>query len=92
MAKNDRYKDYTPMRVLTINIPDEQRLAIDTLVVNGFYPSRSEFIRDAIRRRFLDMERLDDIIAHILDDDPTTIRVPNGDGTYNDLKIVRRLE
>ena len=79
------------MQILTINIPVKHREVIDTLVLNGVFPSRSEFIRDAIRTRLLELETLGERIESILND-PNVIRIPNGDGTYNEVELVRRLE
>ena len=92
MAKNRRYEDYERMQVLTVAIPRQMREAIDRLVeVDCFFSSRSEFIRDAIRKRFNDMESLGQKLECILND-PGLIRIPNGDGTYNEVELVRRLE
>ena len=79
------------MQILTINIPVKHRIAIDTMVVNGVFPSRSEFIRDAIRSRLLELEILGERIEAIITD-PNVIRIPNGDGTYNEVELVRRLD
>lgn len=38
------------MKIITINIPDQYLDCIETLVNMGYYPSRSEAFRQAIRR------------------------------------------
>lgn len=43
------------MKIVTINIPDQYLDGIETLVNLGFYPSRSEAVRQALHR-FLDKE------------------------------------
>lgn len=43
------------MKIATINIPDDFLADIETLVNLGFYPSRSECVREALKQ-FLDLE------------------------------------
>lgn len=48
------------MEKLTINLPPMDLARIDILVEGGYYPSRTDFIRDAIRNR---LETHDDFIT-----------------------------
>ena len=47
---------YQQLKVITINIPDQYLECIEVMVNLGFFPSRSEAIRQALSR-FLVMER-----------------------------------
>lgn len=44
------------MKIATINIPDEYLSCIEILVTLGYYPSRSECVREALKQ-FLGKER-----------------------------------
>jgi Arc/MetJ-type ribon-helix-helix transcriptional regulator len=37
------------MKIVTINIPDQYLDCIEVLVNNGFFPSRSETVREALK-------------------------------------------
>ena len=53
-----------PKKIATINIPDEYLECIDSLVNLGFYPSRCECVRQALRS-FLHYERkIHDDLTH----------------------------
>ena len=38
-----------PMKIVTINVPDQYLDCIETLVNMGFFPSRSEVVREALK-------------------------------------------
>ena len=38
-----------PMKIVTINIPDQYLDCIEVMVNNGFFPSRSECVREALK-------------------------------------------
>jgi len=44
------------MKIVTINIPDQYLDCLETMVNMGFFPSRSEAVRQALRR-FLTIEQ-----------------------------------
>ena len=75
------------MKIVTINVPVRHLDLIKKLTDNRLYPSRSEAIRVAIRDWLITEAKLySEFIDPILDtDDINTIRVPNGDGTYQHL-------
>lgn len=78
------------MKIITINVPVRHIEYIKKLTDNRIYPSRSEAIRVAIRDWLITEAKLyNEFIDPILDtDDINTIRVPNGDGTYEHLQKV----
>jgi Arc/MetJ-type ribon-helix-helix transcriptional regulator len=39
-----------PMKIVTINIPDQYLDCIETMVNLGFFPSRSEAVREALKQ------------------------------------------
>jgi len=39
-----------PMKIVTINIPDQYLHCIESMVNLGFFPSRSEVIREALKK------------------------------------------
>ena len=45
-------KPYVGYRVISVKIPEEYLEALDMLVSNGFYPSRVEAVRIAIKDFF----------------------------------------
>lgn len=44
-----RKQKYSPMKVVTINIPDQYLDCIESMVNMGFFPSRSETVREALK-------------------------------------------
>ena len=44
------------MKIVTINIPDQYLDCLETMVNMGFFPSRSEAVRQALKR-FLTIEQ-----------------------------------
>jgi len=81
------------MRIITINIPEQYCLFIEKLIKWGEIPSRSEYIRHATAKAIeADLKFIEKVDAVIESPDPSLIRIPNGDGTYNEHKILRRLE
>ncbi len=44
------------MKIVTINIPDQYLDCLETMVNMGFFPSRSEAVRQALKR-FLTVEQ-----------------------------------
>ena len=83
------------MKVTTVNLPPKLLLYVERLIEWGITPSRSEYIRNAVWRSIKEdkiiQEKVDGIISALVDD-PDTIRIPNGDGTYSRHTIVRRLD
>jgi len=90
MRKKVRGTSNPEMMVLSINLPRVYVTVIDKWVEKGLVPSRSEFIRNATRKELEHEKELYYNFLHPLSvgDDPTLIRIPNGDGTY---KIVTRI-
>jgi hypothetical protein len=75
------------MRIVTINVSQVHLDLIQKLVESRIYPSRSEAIRVAIRDWLITEAKLyKQFIDPVLDTDTIdTIKVPNGDGTYQHL-------
>ena len=75
------------MRVITINVPEKYIRVLQRLQDAGLYPSRSEAIRVAIREFILkDKELYTKYTEPMIEtEDINTIRIPNGDGTYQQL-------
>jgi Arc/MetJ-type ribon-helix-helix transcriptional regulator len=46
------------MRIVTINIPDQYLDCIQVLVNLGYYPSRSEAVRQALKRFLTEEEKM----------------------------------
>ena len=46
------------MRIVTINIPDQYLDCIQVLVNLGYYPSRSEAVRQALKRFLKEEEKM----------------------------------
>jgi len=46
------------MRIVTINIPDQYLDCIQVLVNLGYYPSRSEAVRQALKRFLTEEEKI----------------------------------
>ena len=72
------------MKIITINVPSKWLDIFRKLQDAGLYPSRSEAIRSAIRD-FMDKQFA--LYTQFIEpmretEDINTIRVPNGDGTY----------
>jgi len=83
------------MEVITINVSKEDLAFIAKIQDIGICPSRSEFIRICIRQgipHFLDQIKDMRGITPEIENDPTKIRIPNGDGTYNMHQVIRRLD
>jgi len=94
------------MKIVTVNVPESYVSAIEHLVgEDGFYPSRSELIRVAVREflikelsrvknaiKFAEPEAVEDL------DDETMVRVPMESlkdqpiREFKTYKILRRLE
>ena len=79
--------DLENMEIVTINVPKKHLAIIEKLVNQRVYPSRSEAIRVAIRQwLFTEMDLYTKFVEPILEaEDINTIRIPNGDGTYQKL-------
>lgn len=75
------------MAVTTVNIPTIWFEIFDKLKELGVYPSRSQMIRTAIRDwLFKEMNLYSKFIEPLLEaEDINVIKVPNGDGTYQQL-------
>ena len=75
------------MRVTTINVPEKYLKFIKQLTDSNIYASRAEVIRVAIREWIITESKLYSqfIDPFIETEDINTIRVPNGDGTYQQL-------
>ena len=82
--------DLNKMEIITINVPTKHLAIIEKLVNSRVYPSRSEAIRVAIREWLIIEAKLYEkfIDPVLISDDINTIRVPNGDGTYQHLQRV----
>ena len=83
-AANFPKREGNDMKIVTINVSRVHLDLIQKLVDSRIYPSRSEAIRVAIRdwlivEAKLYKEYVDPLIET---DDVNTIRVPNGDGSY----------
>ena len=78
------------MKIVTINVSQIHLDLIQKLVDSRIYPSRSEAIRVAIRDWLIIESKLyKRFIDPVLEtDDLKTIRVPNGDGTYQHLQKI----
>ena len=78
------------MKIVTINVSQIHLDVIQKLVDSRIYPSRSEAIRVAIRDWLITESKLyRKFIDLVLEtDDLHTIRVPNGDGTYQHLQKI----
>ena len=70
--------------IVTINVPRRHLNVIKQLTDARLYPSRSEAIRVAIRDWLITESKLYRyFINPIVEvEDPSTIRIPNGDGTH----------
>jgi len=81
------------MRIITINVPEKYCLFIEKLIKWGLIPSRSEFIRHATKEKIdKEMSFIDKVDTVIEARDPRFIRIPNGDGTYAEHRVIKRLE
>ena len=78
------------MVIITINVPSRHLKIIKKFTDERLYPSRSEAIRVAIRGWLIEEAKLyEKFIDPVLEtDDINTIRVPNGDGTYQHLQRI----
>ena len=78
------------MVIITINVPSKHLKLIKKFLDARLYPSRSEAIRVAIRDWLKAEAKLyEEFIDPVLEaDDINTIRVPNGDGTYQHLQRI----
>ena len=83
-------REKNDMKIVTINVSLIHLELIQKLVDSRIYPSRSEAIRVAIRDWLINEAKLyGEFIDPILNtDDVNTIRVPNGDGTYQHLQKI----
>ena len=72
------------MKIVTINVSQVHLDLIQKLVESRIYPSRSEAIRVAIRDWLITESKLyGEFVDPVLEtNEINTIRVPNGDGTY----------
>jgi len=96
------------MKIVTVNIPESYLGAINKLIgENGFYPSRSELIRSAVREFLIKELKMARTMANYEDaefeeefDEENYVRVPidtkseNGDviREFKTFKILQRLE
>ena len=81
------------MAIVTVNLPKKILKVIEKIRVWGLTPSRSEYVRNAVREAInVDLNFMDKVDAVIESEEPNIIRVPNGDGTYTIRKILRRIE
>jgi len=81
------------MAIVTVNLPKKMIKIIEKIRVWGLTPSRSEYVRNAVREAInVDLKFMDKVDAVIESEEPNTIRIPNGDGTYTTHQILRRPE
>ncbi|MFW9874492.1 MAG: ribbon-helix-helix domain-containing protein [Candidatus Thorarchaeota archaeon] len=82
--RTHKKKSGVPYDNMSMYISIWDHKAIKQLVRKGYYPSKCEFVRAAIRDK-LEKERefYKGFVKPLGEsEDPATIRVPNGDGTY----------
>lgn len=82
------------MKIMTINVPEPYIKYIEKFIEYGLIPSRSEWIRTAMKEQIReDLYFIETLEKETDNFDPKKyVRIPNGDGTYKSHKIVRRLE
>ena len=87
---NFPHREGDAMKIVTINVPVRHLELINKLLENRVYPSRSEAIRVAIRDWLITESKFySQYIDPVLETgDINTIRVPNGDGTYQHLQRI----
>lgn len=89
-------EDYNDLKIITCNLPELDLAFIDKFIIRRIVPSRSEYIRVALRRSInMDIELLkieDDIVDEKIKLDPEKfVRVP-GYNRNRPVKIIRRLD
>ena len=81
-TKNERRNG--ALKIITINLPIKHLIALDKLDSMGAIVSRSQGVRSAVafwlRDIFQYEEKIDDFLE---DDDPTIVKVPGIDNTFN---------
>lgn len=84
------------MKIVTVNVPESYVDLMSKLVgPDRLYFSRSELIRAAVRAFIKkELKIAENLVKWIPPerDDETIAKIPNGDGTYNTIQILRRLE
>ena len=84
------------MKIVTVNVPEKYLESIVILLngVDGFFPSRSELIRVAVRDKLMRdmMMALKMPITEEEYDREKFVRVPLFNNEFKEYKIVRRLE
>ena len=86
----EKYENKRRNRVTTVCLPEMHVNFMNKLVKNGDYTSRSEIVRDALRDWIEKESKLYEVFIKpfLLAKDINTIRVPNGDGTYQVLNRI----
>ena len=84
------------MTIVTINLPGKDLRYIKKLLSEGIVPSRSEYVRNAVRNQInadLEVQKFKDAILEdkIKLDPKKFVRIPGYNGN-EPVKIVRRLE
>ena len=83
------------MKVVTVNVPESYLEAIAKLISEdeGLYPSRSELLRVAVRKKLLQDMKMRENVAIVEEyDEVNLVRVPLANNEFKEYKIVRRLE
>ena len=84
------------MKIVTVNVPESYVDLMSKLVGRDkLYFSRSELIRAAVRDFIKkELKIAENLIKWIPPerDDDTIVKIPNGDGSYSTMNILRRLE
>lgn len=88
--------DWVGLKIVTVNLPEIDLEYIEMIIKVGFVPSRSEYVRVAVRNQInADIERINSqegIINEEIRLDPERfVRVPGYNGN-KPLKILRRLD
>lgn len=92
-GRNQIYRGTNPnMKNLSYSSPQLFNLAIDMLVEQGIYQSRSEVIRDGIRRILKDNLHIIDALSHIIEYKPIKRAKQHGNTCYtnNGYEIIEK--
>lgn len=95
--KNDPDEVFCYSHIFTCNFDKKTTMRINKAIREGFFMSRSEMLRHAVRKRLLhemDLKNFSVINMKFKkkEEDPSIVKIPNGDGTFEKRKIVRRLD
>ena len=92
-------KGRSNMKIVTVNVPKSYLDAIAVLIRlnDGLFPSRSELVRVAVRKKLLmDMKMSENVEIVEKYDEVNFVRVPiesmDGNREFKQYKIIRRLE